>query len=138
MVRIGEVAQQTGVPARTLRFYEVEGLLADPGRTDSGYRDYPPSVVARVRFIKRAQAAGLTLEQIGVVLATRDGGQPPCAHVQGFVADRLADVERRLAELTEVRASLLDLQHRVDRLDPAECEEAAICVAIPPDDRPRR
>lgn len=138
MVQIGELAQRTGVAPKTLRFYEAEGLLADPGRTASGYRDYPPSAIDRVRFIKRAQAAGLTLEQIGVVLATRDEGQPPCAHVQGFVTDRLADVEQRLAELARVRASLLELQQRMDRLDPAECEEAAICVAIPPDDRPHR
>lgn len=137
-MRIGELARQTGVAPRTLRFYEAQGLLADPGRTDSGYRDYPPWAIDRVGFIKRAQAAGLTLEQIGVVLDTRDGGQPPCAHVQGFVADRLAAVEQRLAELTQVRASLLELQQRVDHLDPAECEEAAICVAIPPDDRPHR
>lgn len=137
-MRIGELAQRTGVAPKTLRFYEAEGLLADPGRTANGYRDYPPAAIDRVQFIKRAQAAGLTLEQIGVVLATRDEGQPPCAHVRGFVADRLTDVEQRLAELAQVRASLLELQQRVDRLDPAECEEAAICVAIPPEERSRR
>lgn len=129
-MRIGEVAQQTGVAAKTLRFYEAKGLLADPGRTASGYRDYPPSVLARVGFIKRAQAAGLTLDQIGAVLATRDAGRAPCAHVQGFVADRLTEVDQRLAELAQVRASLLELQDRVDRLDPARCDESAICAAV--------
>lgn len=132
-MRIGEVARRTGVPTKTLRFYEAEGLLADPGRTASGYRDYPPAAIARVRFIKRAQAAGLTLEQVGVVLATRDAGEPPCAHVQGFVADRLDEVDQRLAELADVRASLVELQERVERLDPAQCDESAICTAIPAD-----
>lgn len=130
-MRIGELARDSGVPARTLRFYEARGLLPDPGRTAGGHRDYPPEAVARVRFIKRAQAAGLTLAQIEVVLAVRDGGEAPCAHVQALVADRLADVERRLDELSRVRASLLALQGRAASLDPADCDASAVCAAIP-------
>lgn len=130
-MRIGELARDTGVEARTLRFYEARGLLPDPGRTPGGQRDYPATASARVRFIRRAQAAGLTLAQISVVLAVRDSGEAPCAHIQELVADRLADVERRLDELSRVRASLLQLQQRVASLDPAECDASSICVAVP-------
>lgn len=130
-MRIGELARDTGVEARTLRFYEARGLLPDPGRTAAGQRDYPATASARVRFIRRAQAAGLTLAQIGAVLAVRDSGEAPCAHIQGLVADRLADVERRLDELSRVRTSLLQLQQRVAALDPAECDASSICSAVP-------
>lgn len=130
-MRIGELAGHTGVRTKTLRYYEAEGLLPDPGRTPAGYRDYPPAAVARVSFIRRAQAAGLTLAQIREVLAVRDAGEPPCGHLRALVADRLADVERRLDELSRARASLQQLQARVEALDPADCDEAAVCAAVP-------
>lgn len=133
-MRIGELARETGVPTKTLRFYEAEGLLADPGRTPAGYREYPAPAADRVRFIRRAQAAGLTLAQVGAVLAARDAGEAPCGHVAAFVDDRLAEVERRLAELEELRANLLALRRRAADLDPVDCDASAICAAIPADD----
>jgi DNA-binding transcriptional MerR regulator len=133
-MHIGELARETGVPPKTLRFYEAEGLLADPGRTSAGYRDYPPSATDRVRFIRRAQAAGLTFGQIGAVFAARDAGEAPRGHVAAFVDDRLAEVERRLAELDELRANLVELRRRAADLDAADGDASAICAAIPADD----
>lgn len=130
-MRIGELARRTGVRATTLRFYEAQGLLADPGRTAGGYRDYPPAAVSRVAFIRRAQAAGLTLAQVREVLAVRDAGEAPCGHVRTLATERLATVERRLDELSRVRARLLQLQARADALDPADCDESAVCAAVP-------
>ena len=63
-MRIGEFAEAAGTTAKTLRFYEEQGLLPPPDRTSSGYRDYPPDAIARVDFVHRGQAAGLTLAQI--------------------------------------------------------------------------
>jgi DNA-binding transcriptional MerR regulator len=126
---IGELASATGVTTKTLRFYEADGLLPEPDRTAGGYRDYPTGAVDRV-FIRQAQAAGLTLAQIGQILAIRDGGEPPCGHVADLVAARLDDVEQRLEELERTRAELLALRRRVDDLDPAECQDGAICSAI--------
>jgi DNA-binding transcriptional MerR regulator len=119
---IGQVAERSGVTAKTLRFYERKGLLADPGRTDGGYRDYEPATVDRVTFIKDAQAAGLTLAQIGEVLAIRDDGQLPCEHVTTLVARRLAAVEQRLRELRQVRAQLREIADRAERYDPDDCD----------------
>ena len=129
-MRIGELANLAGVTPKTLRFYEDAGLLADPVRTPAGYRDYPESAVGRVRFIKQAQSAGLTLAQVGQVLRIRDGGQPPCTHVAGLVETRLEEVTARLEELERIRAELLALHARVSELDPARCRDDDICAAI--------
>lgn len=130
-MRIGEVASATGVSTKTLRFYEAEGLLPAPARTPAGYRDYPDAILGRVLFIRRAQAAGLTLAQIAEILAVRDDGHPPCTHVADLVADRLAEVSRRLSELERTRSELLALRDRLAALDPADCDDTAICAAIP-------
>lgn len=127
---IGELASETGVSARTLRFYEADGLLPEPARTAGGYRDYDPDIVERVTFIRQAQAAGLTLAEIREILAVRDGGEPPCEHVAQFVASRLEQVTERIEELERTRQQLLGLRDRLDDLDPAECGDGRICVAI--------
>lgn len=118
---IGELADHTGTTAKTLRFYENEGLLPEPGRTASGYRDYPRGAVDRVAFIRDAQSAGFTLRQIGQVLAIRDGGRPPCEHVGQLIEVRLSDIDNRIAELEQTRARLNELARRTRELDPADC-----------------
>lgn len=131
-MRIGQVAEATGVSTKALRFYEREGLLDEPERTASGYRNYSKSAVDRVAFVKRSQAAGLTLRQIGEILAVRDGGRAPCAHVAALVDERIGEIDRRLRELRGVRQQLRDLRGRLDELDPQDCPADEICVAITP------
>jgi DNA-binding transcriptional MerR regulator len=120
-MRIGEIAGRAGVPAKTIRFWEDQGLLPAPARTAAGYRDYGPAILERLAFIRHAQAAGLTLEHIRQVLGIRDGGQPPCVHVTGLIARRLGEVEARLAELARARDQLLLLAGRAAAQDPADC-----------------
>jgi DNA-binding transcriptional MerR regulator len=120
-VRIGEIADETGVPTKTLRFWEGQGLLPAPGRTPSGYRDYRPAVIERILFIRHAQGAGLRLDEIRQVLDISDAGQPPCQHVQGLVRQRLADVEARIAELEQAHRVLQDVAARAAAQDPADC-----------------
>ena len=127
---IGELAERTGVPTRTLRFYEHRGLLHPPARTDAGYRVYEEGVADRVAFIRRAQAAGLTLAQIGETLAVSDGGRRPCEHVARQVETRLEEVEQRLADLEATRRELFELSLRLDALEPEDCRPDAICAAI--------
>lgn len=128
-MRIGEVAQATGVSTKALRFYERSGLLPDPDRTPSGYRDYRADTIDRVRFIKDAQAAGFTLAQVGEILAVRDDGQPPCEHVTDLVGERLVEVEARIAELEAVRAELRTLAARSQDFDPADCHGYCALIA---------
>src|SRR6516164_7482896 len=105
-MQIGEVASRSGVPAKTIRFWEDQHLLPAPARTAAGYRDYSAGIVERLAFIRHAQAAGLTLEHIRQVLDIHDGGQPPCVHVADLITRRLAEVEARLAELAHTRDQL--------------------------------
>jgi DNA-binding transcriptional MerR regulator len=127
---IGALAKATGVPAKTLRYWEAEGLLPAPARTDGGYRDYPVETADRVAFIRHAQSAGLTLRQIGEILAIRDDGHPPCAHTTVLVDERLTDLEARLRELQETRDVLAQLRQRLTALDPTDCDPTAICSAV--------
>lgn len=120
-MRIGELAAKTGVTAKTIRFWESTGLLVDPTRTPSGYRDYEPEVVDRLEFIRHAQASGLSLGQIRQILEIGDSGDAPCEHVGRVVAERLAEVDSRIAELADARRHLQALARRAAAQDPTDC-----------------
>lgn len=126
-MRIGEVADAVGTTTKTLRFYEEVGLLPPAPRMASGYRDYGPEVLGRLDFIRRAQAAGLTLAQIGQVMEIRDGGQPPCHHVTGLLDTRLAAIDEQIAELQRLRASVAELRERATSGDPETCPPGQVC-----------
>ena len=128
-MQIGEVASRSGVPAKTIRFWEDQHLLPAPARTPAGYRDDDPGVLGRLAFIRHAQAAGLTLDAIRQVLDIRDGGQPPCVHVADLIARRLGEVEARLAELTRARDQLAALSRRAAAQDPADCRGYCSIIA---------
>ncbi|MFE5814859.1 heavy metal-responsive transcriptional regulator [Streptomyces sp. NPDC056479] len=113
-----------------MRFYEQAGLLPAPPRTSSGYRDYPPQTGIRLAFIRDAQSAGLTLAEIRSVLALRDSGEAPCAHVTDLIQQHLADIERRMAELRKTRSALRGLAERAAATDPSTCSDAGICSII--------
>lgn len=129
-MRTGELASAAGLTAKTVRFYEQAGILPEPPRTAGGYRDYPPRAVHRLAFVREAQSAGLTLAEIRSVLALRDSGEAPCAHVTELVEQHLADIERRMAELRKARSTLRVLAERAAATDPATCTEADICRII--------
>ncbi len=130
-MRIGELGEQTGVSTKTLRFYEAEGLLAEPDRTASGYRDYRSDATQRVNFIRQAQSAGLKLSQIAEVLTIRDSGRSPCSHVRGMVDARLTEVDARLTDLRHTRAELLKLADRLAELDPRSCDRYCLAITEP-------
>ncbi|MEU8834892.1 heavy metal-responsive transcriptional regulator [Streptomyces sp900116325] len=127
-MRIGDLATASGLTTKTIRFYEQTGLLPAPPRTPGGYRDYPEQTEARLAFIRDAQGAGLTLAEIRSVLALRDGGQAPCEHVAVLIDQRLADIERRMAELAKTRDALRGLARRAAATDPATCGQDKICT----------
>jgi DNA-binding transcriptional MerR regulator len=102
-----DLAAAAGVPVSTIRFYERRGLIAEPDRSIGGYRRYPGAAAARVRFIGRAKALGFTLAEIAGFLELSDRGGPP--PVDGFVANRLADLDQRVDDLLRVRAALVSL-----------------------------
>ncbi|MGX1127845.1 MerR family copper efflux transcriptional regulator [Streptomyces glaucescens] len=129
-MRIGELATVTGLTTKTIRFYEQAGLLPAPPRTPGGYRDYPPQTVARLSFVRDAQAAGLTLAEIRSVLALRDSGQAPCAQVGELIEEHLAEIDRRMAELGQARTVLRELARRAAVTDPDTCPAGDICTIL--------
>jgi DNA-binding transcriptional MerR regulator len=110
-----EVGRRAGVSPDTLRHYERKGLLPPPARTAAGYRRYPVDTVARVTLIQRALVIGFSLDELARVLRDRDRGAPPCRSVRDLVANRLGDLDQRLAELTTLRAELRRLLASWDR-----------------------
>lgn len=137
-MRIGEVGAATGVSAQTIRFYERQGLLPATLRHGNGYRDYDDTAVARLRFIRTAQTAGLTLSEIQGIIAVRDGGETPCGHVAALLTVKLAGVRTRQRELAVWEQELHDLLDESEHLDPAECSDAAVCQIFTPLGRARQ
>jgi MerR family transcriptional regulator, copper efflux regulator len=131
-MRIGEIAEQAGLSTKALRYYERAGLIEEPARTPSGYRDYDDSVLDRLRFIRSAQAAGLTVGEIKGVIAFREQGSPPCGHVLELIEGRAADLDRRIAELRSLRDDLRALADRGRSLSPEACSPDLVCHILNP------
>jgi Hg(II)-responsive transcriptional regulator len=108
-MRTGELAGQVGVNPETLRYYERRGLLHEPPRTASGYRDYPAAAVTLLGFIKRAQQLGFTLDDVEELLHLDRGGPDGCEAARELTQARLADLQARIADLERMRDSLTEL-----------------------------
>jgi MerR family transcriptional regulator, mercuric resistance operon regulatory protein len=108
-MNIGELAQRAGVNVQTLRYYEKRGLVPKPARSAGNYRRYDEAAVSRVRFIKRAQALGFTLDEVADLLRLQDTSHPDPDQVREVATARLEDIERRLAELQRMRDTLRTL-----------------------------
>jgi len=113
-VRTSEVAARAEVNVETLRYYERRGLLAQPARSASGYRAYPPEAVWVVRFVKRAQAMGFTLADIEELLQLAEGGPDACEAVRSMACIRIEDLDRRIADLRSMRDALAQLVETCD------------------------
>jgi len=114
--RIGEVAAATGVTVETLRYYEREGLLPPPLRSPSGARRYGDDVLGRVRFIKQAQAVGLTLKDIQVLVKSRrNASRGACRQIRAVLAKRIEDIEQRVQEMQAFREVLREQLTACDR-----------------------
>lgn len=131
MVQIGALAVVTGIPARTIRFYEERGIVPAPPRTPSGYRDYDETAVARLRFLRAAQDAGLTLAEIAGVVALRDGGVAPCEHTEVLLRNRRSEVEDRIDRLKRLLGELEGLLAHAADVGPDTCDPAGVCSVIP-------
>ena len=126
-LRIGEVAEASGVGVEALRFYERRGLLGRPARTASGYRAYDASVLERLAFIKRAQAIGFSLDEIAEILEMRGQGVAPCVEVREAARRKLAELDARLAELRRYRN---ELARTLADWDERGIEEGQFCGLI--------
>ncbi len=114
-MRTSEVAAQAQVNTQTLRYYERRGLLPEPKRTHSGYRAYAPDAVRVVRFIKRAQQLGFTLDDIEDLLHLAQGGPASCEETRAMARTRITDLQRRIDELVGMRDALARLIETCDQ-----------------------
>ncbi len=108
-MRSAQLADTAGVNVETLRYYERRGLLPPPPRRSSGYRDYPPEAVQRLRLIKQAQALGLSLEEITELIALNPHADIACGDMETRIRSKITDLDTRLAALGELRGQLEQL-----------------------------
>lgn len=137
-MRITELAGQVGVPVTTVRYYERIGLLGDPPRTASGYREYDDVAANRLLFVARARGLGLSCEQIIDLLPVWDGANCSGAHarVLGLIADKQAEIRAKVAELRAFAAQLEDVRADLEASSPpAACRtDLSCCVPRGPAD----
>lgn len=118
---IGKVAAATGVPARTIRYYEQEGLLPQPRRGPNGYRLYDERALTVLRFVSRARGLGFSVKEVESLLALWADERRESAKVRAIAVRHVAVVERKIAALQSLRATLLDLVERCHGDDRPEC-----------------
>lgn len=129
-MKIGELARETQLTTKTIRYYEDIGLIPEPPRDRNDYRDFPDDAVARLMFIRDAQATGLTLTEIASIIELREEGRRTCDHVVALLERHLRDVDKRIRVLRESREKLHHLTRRARKLDPGNCTDPIRCQTI--------
>ncbi len=125
---VSQLAAAAGISPDTVRYYEREGLLPPPQRTASGYRRFEASMLDRLAFISGCRNLGLTLADIKDLLAVRDTGVCPCEPAERHLTRRLAEVDRRIAELTALRAQMAHMLAAIPTGDCPPPEPGTWCV----------
>ncbi len=137
MMNIGELSQLTEVPTKTIRYYEDIGVFPPADRAPNGYRIYEANAVEQLRFIKDAQATGLTLDEITAVVDLRGRGEATCQHVLHLLEHHLAQLDARITTLQKTRRELVAITERASSLDPSDCTDPNRCQTIDPPSGPR-
>jgi len=109
---IGRLADEAGVNVETIRYYQRRGLMAEPDKPTSGHRRYASDAIKRVRFIKRAQVLGFTLDEVGSLLELDEAGA--CAETRELATHKLRVIEGKLADLKAMRKALTALLRQCD------------------------
>jgi DNA-binding transcriptional MerR regulator len=126
-MQISELVRQSGVPAKTIRYYESIWLLPTPDRTDNNYRHYTTAVLDRLRFIASARSLGFALSDIRDLLAARDSGAAPCERVLDALDAQLVSLDRRIADMLTLREDLRALRAEGERR-PRDMGASGACV----------
>lgn len=128
LLLIGQVAAQSSLPVKTIRYYADLGLLNSLERTEGGYRQFSSEVITRLAFIKRAQSLGLSLQEIGEILKVYDQGELPCGDIKQKLSKKLLQIDHQIEQLMTLRAELGGLL--VGWEDSPATQEATICPIL--------
>jgi len=133
LLRIGEVAAESGLPVKTIRYYEETGLLLPTvERSESGYRLFQPQVLNRLAFIRRSQSLGLTLQEIQQILAVHDHGQLPCGEMRQHLELKVEAIEQQIQALETLRAELKGILSGWQNQPSSDRISQTICPNIQP------
>jgi DNA-binding transcriptional MerR regulator len=131
ILKIGDVAAQSGLPIKTIRYYEEIGLLTPTvERSEAGYRLFDGSVLNRLAFIKRAQALGLSLGEIHEILSVHDQGQLPCGEVKQRLQAKLTAIAQQIEALKTLEDELQGILSGWEEQPPAHRIHQTICPNI--------
>ena len=103
---IGQVARNSGTSIETIRFYEREGLIEKPPRTESGYRNYQPDVISRLSFIRQAKSLGFSLMEIKELLSLKFSPETNCGDVKSQAEKKIIDIEHKIDSLQRMKLAL--------------------------------
>lgn len=120
-MNIGRAAELSGVPPKTIRYYESVGLLPPTGRASNGYRDFTTQDVDILRFISRGRGLGFSVEQVNELLSLYRDRQRACSDVKRIAVSRIADIDRKMRELASIRDALQTLAERCAGDSRPEC-----------------
>ncbi len=120
-MNIGQVARASGVPSKTIRYYEEIGLIGRAARSSGNYRVYGGTDVQTLRFIQRARGLGFSVEEVGALLALWRDRARSSAQVKALAERHLRDIDRKIAEMASIRATLEQLTARCHGADRPDC-----------------
>lgn len=120
-MRIGELARAAGTKAETIRYYEREGILPRADRTDSNYRDYSGDHLVKLSFVRRSRELGFSMAQVRELLAMSDRADKPCHSVDLMVQEQIAEVDRKIVNLVNLREELSQMLMSCEAEKIGEC-----------------
>lgn len=120
-MNIGQAADQSGIPAKTIRYYESIGLIRPAGRTDGNYRDFDDSAVRMLQFLKRARDFGFSIDDCRELLSLYQDRRRSSADVRAIAERRVAEIDRKVRELLALRGALGQLVERCHGDDRPDC-----------------
>lgn len=132
MRTVGALAKAVGLSPDGVRYYERLGLLKPLARSPGGYRLYGEEALDRLRFIRQAQALGLSLKEIRALVEAMEEGHPPCAEVRQVLKEKVALLDRRIAELTALREALASRLAWAEAHPDVACHGRDRCVYLDP------
>jgi MerR family mercuric resistance operon transcriptional regulator len=118
VLKIGQVAKESGVGVETVRFYESEGLIALPKRSASGYRQYSASTIEQIQFIQHAKKLGFSLKEVSEMIKLRSAPNARCDRVKTTASAKIADIQEKIDALEQMKTALQPLVDQCKSSDP--------------------